>query len=613
MKKIVLIILCLSFVIINAEEEKVSSYFKKLMENAHPTPILEKGSEYIPPYLLSLPEVNAGSEFENKNISNETTEQGIQNENSIAVNPKNPKNLIASAVDYRDNSSTWVYVSSDAGKTWESKNLGKVKNLWPSSNDPSVAFSPDGTAYLMYGAFSSTKGENGVFFARSSNEGKTWEAHIPVIIHTGTQTKDSAFEDKYYIEVDKSPKSAFYKNLYTPWKRVTAKDSATQIVLSRSTDNGATWQVPLAVSPRKTGTSEDTTYGQSFPLTTTGPNGELYVTWNDGIVHGVGFAKSLDGGLIFSQPKIIKNYNIFGTTKFLTSQGGYRHTLKGIVRAETYPVMRCDWTAGKYSGNLYLTWAGDSIPNIYFSKSTDKGETWSDSKIIHSTNKGDQFWQWLAIDPSNGDLAVMYLDSRNDDNNLQVESYVSYSQDAGDTWIDRKVSDTWSDIRKNPFGGNFSGDYSGCAFSNGIIYPSWFDTRNVNAQNSSDDDVYTAIVNTKAPNSPKNFEVKINPDMTDRLNISWEPDYQSTFGKTLSSNEISFEVYKNNIYLNTFNGLTKNFVDSNLTPFAKYDYSIKAVNSTDSSVSVKAFSFAGGAKQPDSPKIISTNGTGKKQ
>ncbi|MCX6146665.1 MAG: exo-alpha-sialidase [Candidatus Kapabacteria bacterium] len=610
MKKILFSIILFSFLIANAEDEGVSQYFKKLMENAHPTPILERNPDFVPPYLLQMPEVNAGSEFENRNTVNETSETNVQNENSIAINPKNPKNLIASAVDYRDNSSTWVYISSDGGKTWENKNLGKVKNLWPSSNDPSVAFAPDGTAYLMYGAFNSTKGENGVFFARSTNEGKTWEAHIPVIIHTGTQTKDSAFEDKYYIEVDDSPKSAYYNNLYTPWKRVTAKDSATQIVIARSTDKGTTWQTPIPVSPRKAGTSEDTTYGQSFPLTTTGPNGELYVVWNDGIVHGVGFAKSLDGGLTFTQPRIIKNYNIFGTTKLLASQGGYRHTLKGVVRAETYPVIQCDWTQGKNSGNLYLTWAGDSIPNIYFSKSTDKGETWSQAKIIHSTTKGDQFWQWLSIDPTNGELAVMYMDSRDDDNNLQVECYVSYSQDAGETWIDRKVSDTWTDIRKNPFSGNsFSGDYSGCTFYNGTIYPSWFDTRNVSPQTSTDDDVYTAIVNTKAPNAPKNFVVAINPEMPDRLNLSWEPDYQSTFGKTLSASEISFEIYRNNMFSRTFTGNIKGYIDSNLTPFTRYDYSIKAVNNTDSSVAVKSFSFSGGAKQPDSPVIVTSNGT----
>lgn len=588
-----------------ADDESVRQYFKKLMENANPTPVAEKKGDYFPTYLLSLPTENAGSEFENSNMANETNEQAVQNENSIAVNPKNPKNLIASAVDYRDNGSTWIYVSSDGGKTWENKNLGKVKNAWRSSNDPSVAFGPDGTAYLNYGAFTNTQGENGVFFARSTNEGKTWEAHIPVIIHTGTQTADSNFEDKYYIEVDDSPKSAYYNNLYTPWKRVTARDSATQIVIARSTDKGTTWQTPVPVSPRKARTSEDTTYGQSFPLSTTGPNGEVYVVWNDGIVHGVGFAKSFDGGVTFTSPRIIKNYNIFGTTKLLASQGGYRHTLKGVVRAETYPVIQCDWTQGKNSGNLYLTWAGDSIPNIYFSKSTDKGETWSPAKIIHSTTKGDQFWQWLAVDPTNGELAVMYLDSRDDDNNMQVECYVSYSQDAGETWLDRKVSSAWTDLRKNPFSGNsFSGDYSGCAFYNGIIYPSWFDTRNVSAQTPSDNDVYTAIVNTKAPNSPKNFVVAINPEMPDRLNLSWEPDYQSTFSKTLSASEISFEVYRNNTYLKTFSGSTKNFIDSNLTPFTRYDYSIKAVNNSDSSVAVKAFSFSGGAKQPDSPVIL---------
>jgi len=64
----------------------------------------------------------------------------MQNESSIAVNPKNPMNLIGSAVDYRAQSSTWVYISHDGGKTWVNINLGKPFPYWYSTNDPSVMF-----------------------------------------------------------------------------------------------------------------------------------------------------------------------------------------------------------------------------------------------------------------------------------------------------------------------------------------------------------------------------------------------------------------------------------------------------------------------------------------
>ncbi|MEN6510277.1 MAG: T9SS type A sorting domain-containing protein [Chloroherpetonaceae bacterium] len=590
------------------EMREAKSAFKRLMESAHPTPDNQYyGKEYWDmlqgsrlPYFLNI----------NMTVDADNEPNKMQNESSIAYNPIDPTNLIGSAVDYRAESSTWVYVSKDGGHNWENKNLGKPFEGWQSTNDPSVAFDMDGTGYLVYGGFGKFDdnynvmvGENGVFIAKSTDKGETWKAHIPIILHTGTQTLDSTFEDKYYIQVDNSPTSPYFKHLYVPWKRVTPRDSATQIVISKSTDKGETWSVPIPVSPRKSGSSEDTTYGQSFPLATTGPNGEVYVVWNDGIVHGVGFAKSMDGGITYTAPKIIFNYNIFGITKYLDGQG-WRHSLKGKVRAETYPVIACDISNSPHRGNLYLTWAADSVPNIYFSKSTDKGESWSNPVIVHSVETNDQFWQWMAIDPTNGNIAIMYLDSRNDPANILFEAYVSFSNDGGNTWIDRPASDYAGDLRLNPFVGNsFAGDYSGCTFYDGIIYPSWVDMRNAES-NIRDDDVYTSVINTRAPMPVENFAIKVLPEEPTKLQLNWDNPTKRSFGQSLSINEYQIVILRNNSQIAALDGGSNQFTDENLTPFEKYDYAIYVKAGRDSSVSRYNSSYPGGAKEPASPKIL---------
>lgn len=603
-----LAVLLISFSYHQSFTEEPRKAFQRLIEYAHPTPeILDKLN--IPMLPLSKSE-NTIFFYNYPTTIEELGTFQMQNESSIAINPLNPNVLMASAVDYRDTSSTWVYFSLDGGRTWKNKNLKRPFPGWRSSNDPSVAFSYDGIGYVVYGGFGVTSdtsilfGENGVFISRTTDNGSTWTAHIPIIVHRGPQTIDSSFEDKYYITVDNSPNSPYRGRIYVPWKRVLPRDSSTQIVLSFSSDKGDSWSKPIEISPKKSGTSEDTTFGQSFPLASIGPNGEVYVVWNDGTESSIGFSKSTDGGITFSQPKHIIKYNPFGKTKYLRNQG-YRHTVKGSVRAEAYPSLVCDYTGGPRSGYLYLCWSADSIPNVYFARSTDGGTTWSKPVIVHSDTTNDQFWPWIALDPKRGDIAIMYLDSRNDPNNLMVECYVSYSSDGGETWIDQKVSDISSDLRLNPFSENsFAGDYSGCAFYDGKIYPSWVDMRN-SVQNIYDSDVYTSYISINTPKPPENFIAKILPEEPDKILLQWETPKTTVFNASLDTINTFYILKRFDRTIDILNYSTTQFLDSGLTPHKLQSYSISTFSKNDTSIERRVQAYPGGAKNPMPPTILS--------
>lgn len=601
----VAILFCISYYVFS--DDQADKAFRRLKEYAHPTPL---------ELIKELPSIPLSNEsglpfFYNIPITvEETGTFQMQNESSIAVNPTNPNILIASAVDYRDTSAAWIYYSTDAGRVWKNKKLGRPYPGWRSSNDPSVAFSYDGIGYLVYGGFGILNdtgmlaGENGVFLARSTDGGINWESHIPIIVHKGPQTLDSAFEDKYYITCDNSPKSPYRGHLYVPWKRVTPKDSATQIVISKSTNRGSSWSQPLPVSLRKSGTSEDTTFGQSFPLCTIGPNGEVYLVWNDGTESSIGFARSLDGGTSFSLPRNIIKYKPFGKTKYISGQG-YRHTVKGSVRAEAYPSIVCDVTGGARNGYLYLCWSSDSVPNVYFSRSSDGGETWSNPIIVHSDTSNDQFWQWIAIDPTNGDLAIMYLDSRNDPKNIMAECYVSYSSDGGENWVDRRVSDISMDLRLNPFTENsFAGDYSGCAFFAGRIYPSWVDMRNA-VKNIYDSDVYTAYINVNSPNPPGNFTAQVLPLEPEALLLRWTQPSTKIFGHSLDTSNVQYVLKREDSFLALLPYNQTTYRDTGLTRYKLYKYSIVAISGQDTSIELTAQAFAGGSKNPAVPTLLS--------
>ena len=586
---------------------------RRSIERAHPTPNPDALKyKHVPKVPFVQEEVRFPSQFLNADmIADEQDQQPMQNESSIAVNPTNPSNLIGSAVDYRGASQTWAYFSTDGGNVWKNVKLGYPHPSWKSTNDPSVCFDHLGRGYLCYGGFNvgSTPqfGENGVFVSITNNGGETWgPTHVAVIEHLGTQTADSAFEDKYYIHADTASSSAFRGNLYIPWKRVINSDSSTQIVISRSTDRGLTWSAPVPVSNRYPHTSEHATFGQSFPLARTGPDGSLHVVWNSGTENAVRYARSTDGGLTFSEPRILHTYKPFGEK--LEVEGTVNSRVKGVVRAEAYPSLAINNTGKQNNGHLYLVWAADNPPNVYCSVSTDNGSNWSAPKVVHSDTANDQFWSWIAIDPTNGDIAVMYFDSRDDEQNILVNCYVSYSNNDGKTWTDRRVGDSENDLRNNPFTGRvFAGDYSGCDFYNGIVYPSWVDMRHTTTTNTANSDVYTAIVNTRAPQAPAMMAAHTIADAPTSIDVQWSAATALAFGQPIPPNA-QYLLYRDGVLIQSLPLGTTQYHDNGLDAYREYTYSLTVATTTDTSATRSASAFAGGWKLPAGPALVQSRG-----
>ncbi len=614
MQNIVRTVVVITLCVLGAQALSAQNPHERLMERAHPTPVTDPSYDFDRIMLpLITGETVFPSRFANSNmIIEENDPLPVQNESSIAINPLNPNNLIGSAVDYRNGSTTKAYYSLDAGQTWQNVDLGNARPGWRSSNDPSVAFDHLGRGYLCYGGFNrqgnAQFGENGVFVSLTDDGGVTWEnRHIAVIIHTGQQTADSAFEDKYYVHCDTAASSPFRGRLYIPWKRVINSDSSTGIVIARSTDRGLTWLEPVAVSDRFPGTSEDTTFGQSFPLARTGPDGSVHLVWNSGTESSVRYARSTDGGDTWTEPRILHTYEPFGTKSEVANQVNSR--VKEVVRAEAYPTLTIDNTGGPNNGNLYLCWSADKVPSIYFSRSTDNGETWSDPVTVHSDDRNDQFWPWIALDPTNGDVAVMYFDSRDDAENILVNAYVSLSTDGGLTWTDQRVGDDQNDLRRNPFQGNtFAGDYNGCDFYDGMVYPSWVDMRNTYGESAADNDVYTAIVNVKAPAAPERFAATTLPEARTEIQLDWSETTERSFGQPIDDESAHYVLRREGTIIAEPELSTVDFRDTGLEEFREYQYTLVAISGNDTSTIRRASAFAGGSRAPGIPGMIALEG-----
>ncbi len=384
-----------------------------------------------------------------------TPEPGYFNEPSIAVNPRNPQQLVAA---YQV--PAHIAYSEDEGNTW-SQASGVLPKNYKISGDVSITYDAQGHAILCYIAFDKlgtanywghNATRNGIFIKRSLDGGKTWEENsIPVIEHA-TQP-GIPFEDKPYIAADNT-NSRYSGNLYVGWTQFTLTKSV--ILFSRSTDGGKTWSSPIEISTHEGLPRDDNGSVEGF-TGAVGADGTLYVVWADG--SSIAFATSRDGGRSFSRSR-----------KILDTAPSY-FDVEDVSRSNGFPQIGID-PRGK-NGVLYVTWSDyrNGDVDVFCSTSRDRGRKWNPAVRVNSDSihdGADQFFQWLAVDPQNGAANVIFYDRREDPQNIKTKATLARSEDGGRTFANYVLSD-------EPFAGNrqFIGDYLGIAAWQGRVYGIW--------------------------------------------------------------------------------------------------------------------------------------------
>ena len=374
-------------------------------------------------------------------------------EPAIAVNPMNPQQVVGV---FQDN--VHASYSTDAGHTWQPAENVDPKN-YRVSGDVSVAFDNQGHAFVCYIAFDKlgsfnywARGatRNGIFVRRSLDGGKTWEAeHFPVAEQTSTP--GIPFEDKPWIVADNT-KSKYSGNLYIGWTRWRLADS--QIVLSHSTDDGKMWSQPIEIDAHPGLPRDDNGAAEGF-AGVVGPDGTLYAIWSQD--DEIMLTTSRDGGKTFSHAR-----PVIHTAPIMFA-------IQTLERANGFPQIAID----SRSKRLYLTWSdyrnGDI--DVFLATSDDGGKHWASPVRVNNDavhNGAEQFFQWLAVDPTDGSVDVVFYDRRGDPLGRKQIVVLARSTDGGRTFTNY----AWTD---EAFEANdvFFGDYSGLAAYGGRVYGIW--------------------------------------------------------------------------------------------------------------------------------------------
>ena len=388
---------------------------------------------------------------------------------SIAINPKNPDNMIAASLQTgrppKPRAGSYNYVTFDGGKTWKTVPTPNPTNLV--QGDDVLAFSSDGVAYHVHLSFDGirlsrpVRAENGMIVNVSKDGGNTWSEGTAAVNHVNTVIP---FEDKPGLVVDNATSSRFKGNVYLAWTRFDVYGSAdpehrSQIYFTRSTDQGQTYSMPFRISD--TGgdcVDSDNTVEGAVPAV--GPNGEVYVVWAGPL--GLVFDKSTDGGLTFGKDKLIGDI-----------PGGWDFEIEGLNRANGMPVTGVDLSNGPNKGMLYVNWidARNGDPDVFVMSSRDGGQTWTTPVRVNDDalkNGKAQFFTWMAIDPADGAVNIVFYDRR-DGKGTQTGVTLARSVDGGRTFVNHKIDLPLFSANE----GAFFGDYSGISAYGGRVVPAF--------------------------------------------------------------------------------------------------------------------------------------------
>ncbi|HEY4641031.1 MAG TPA: sialidase family protein [Thermoanaerobaculia bacterium] len=414
----------------------------------------------------------------NVDVSNEC---GPQSETFIAINPSKPRQLAAGSNEiFRD--PMRGYFSSDNGASWGGVDLPLPDPIGNNGirfgSDPTLAFDSSGNLFYGYIVvfFGSGNGVNGtqMAVARSTDGGKTY----PQVTFFAFNGGSDHFNDKPMITADTSAASPFRDNVYLAWDAASGGSaSGGGVRVARSSDHGVTFTVNRADDPKGPGRAIG-----AVPFV--GPNGELYLAWNDYAANTIAFSRSFDGGVTWDAQSVVASKQL---------PFDIRIPAEFNRGALVYPACDADRSNGAHRGRLVCSWmdlAGNGTTDILTSYSDDKGATWSLSKSAADAlpYAVDRFNQWLSIDPTNGVVNVSFYDTRNDTTGARYETdiYLSRSSNGGASFAPNVRA---SDVSSNEHDcdgvfpcsainyGNQQGDYSGVVAYGGVAHPVWTDSR----------------------------------------------------------------------------------------------------------------------------------------
>jgi hypothetical protein len=515
-----------------------------------------------------------------------------QSEVPITRHPTNQNIMYASSNAVRFSPtfiSEGMYLTTDGGATWFGSDTTNAAPITGHSGDPAPVIDKDGRLIITY-----LGGSTGMQASYSTDMGATW---APSVSMAGGSSSDKNFSTS-----DDAPTSPYYGRIYNVWTNF-AGTYSNRIVMSYSTNGGASWSTAAPVSPP----TSSGHHHQGCDIRV-GPNGEVYVVWANCTTNGqnstedsLGFAKSTDGGVTWA----VAQNNVLDMNGIRTS-----NLLNGI-RASGFPRIDVDRSGGSRNGWIYVTAPEKTIApardagDIMLMRSTDGGATWTKS-LVNSDPAGKiQYMSAIRVD-ENGGVNIVYYDQRNTTAD-SASVWVSRSIDGGNTWTDFQVMD--GNFRPTPISGlagGYQGDYIGITSGNAKIFPYWADNRT---------GIYQAwiaavtIADPIDPSPPTNVSAFSDFSTPTSMRLQWTRPTTLINGTPIPP--FVMRIKRNGVQITERPSTDTTFTDTGLTDGVQYTYTFttRLIANDSLSPDVNTSWVAGGSRTPASPTNLAVTGT----
>lgn len=364
------------------------------------------------------------------------------NEPDIVVNPENPLNMIASSNDYGSCCDQY-YTTLDGGATWSTGNMSIEKPLKIGSDPVTVFDRKHGTAihsslsYSGQHAAGAQTCDGDLVVSPSRDGGLSWDKVVVIDDGIGCDfSKTQLFNDKEWLVTDNALSSPFYGRTYITWSKfisASGQYQASPIFESHSDDGGYTWSEPQEISGSNAASCIHQEAGPAgrcdenqFSVPTVGPDGTVYVAfqndqnttlWESGESFDDQYllVKSTDGGVTWSSPTFVVGLEDGSADYPINARD--RQTLTGYqVRVNSAGNIVASPTDGKlylvFSDNRNGTHDSTSpVTNIdvFLMVSSNGGISWSAATPVDS-GAGDQWFPWVDVNPTNGQIGILYND-----------------------------------------------------------------------------------------------------------------------------------------------------------------------------------------------------------